>query len=191
VLLTLNTAGAHRELYLSNEHVFRGAAWQIEDKAVYDWHYDLGVMRVRELSRHAEDRTPLPQGQIARSSVRNGNLCSRTLEVVGFGSDLFKFVGQPFQVPTYITHSYPFQESPRTQHLLFGLRIPRGFLRDIAEIGGMSGSPVVLEGTSEVVGVVSRVLQIKDGNDQIPFLLFTGPDQVRGLLSRAEGTLGP
>ncbi len=190
VLLTVGTGVTQREMYLSNEHVFRGEAWQIEEKAVYDWHYDVGVMSAKEIRGNRGDRTQPPRGRLADTSVRNANLCSRSVEVVGFGSDLFKFVGTPFRLPYVITPSVPFVESPPRQHLLFGLKIPRAFLRDIAEIGGMSGSPVVLQGTKEVVGTVSRILEFMDGTNPIRVLLFTGPDEVRGIMSHAERVLG-
>ena len=186
VLLPVGTGAGQRTIYLSNEHVFRSAAWELEEKALYNWHYDLGVMSAGEIRANPADRSQPPLGRLAESSVRNANLCSRSVEVVGFGSDLFKFVGTPLRLPYFITLGAPFAVSPQRQHLLFGLKIPRGFLRDIAEIGGMSGSPVVLEGTNKVVGTVSRISEFMDGENPICVLLFTGPDEVRGIVSDAE-----
>jgi hypothetical protein len=190
VLMTLGTGGAQRKIYLSNEHVFRSAAWQLEEKALYNWHFDLGVMSAREIRANPADRSQPPLGRLADSSVTNANLCSRSVEVVGFGSDLFKFVGTPIRLPYFITPGAPFNVPPERQHLLFGLRIPRGFLHDIAEIGGMSGTPVVLEGTNEVVGTVSRISEFMDGENPICVLLFTGPQEVRGIVSKAARVVG-
>lgn len=191
VLMTLGTGAAQRKVYLSNEHVFRSASWQLEEKALYNWHYDLGVMSAKELRANPADRSQPPLGHLADSSVTNANLCSRSVEVVGFGSDLFKFVGTPLRLPYFITPGALFTVHPERQHLLFGLKIPWGFLRDIAEIGGMSGSPVVLEGTKEVVGTVSRISEFMDGENPICVLLFTGPNEVRGVVSKAARVVGP
>ena len=185
VLMTIDSGSKTRDIYLSNEHALRAARWQLEDKAVFNWHYDLGVIPAEHLLRYADDRVPLPKAQLADQSVTNATLSSRTVEVVGLGSDLFKFVGTPFKLPYYISDAAAFMRDRTQQHLLFGIRIPEGFLRDIAEIGGMSGSPVVLQGTREVVGMVCRVAQTLDGDRPIPYLVFAGPNEVRGIVDRA------
>jgi hypothetical protein len=191
VLLAAGNHEKPHQIYLSNEHTFRAARWQLEDKAVYNWHYDLGVMSTKHLARNPDDRAAVPQGRLADESITNANLCARSVEVVGFGSDLFKFIGTPFQLPSYITETFPTLERSMRQHLLFGLKIPRGFLREISEIGGMSGSPIVLEGTHEVVGVLCRVAQCLEGDEPIPYLVFTGPNEVRSIVAQAEASLAP
>ena len=189
VILTLQQGAVQREVYLSNEHHLRNAAWEIEDKAVYDWHYDLGVISTKEIKTNLEDPSLPPRGRLADTSVTNGNLCSKSVEVVGFGSDLFKFVGTPFRLPYFVTTPAPSVKAPDQQHLFFGIKVPGNFLRDIAEIGGMSGSPVVLNGTNEVVGTVCRAYAHRDGDKPIFIIVFTGPDEVRRIVSRAENLL--
>ena len=188
-LLTVQQGNRPRDIYLSNEHTFRAAHWRLEDKAIYDWHYDLGVLAAEHLHTTPADNTKPPRAQLASDSVSNTNLCSKTIEVVGFGSDLFKFVGTPFKLPISITTAPPTLGLPEQQHLLFGLKIPRGFLRELAEIGGMSGSPIVLAGTRDVVGVVCRIAQRLDGKEPISYLIFTGPNEVRRIVAQAEASL--
>jgi hypothetical protein len=50
-----------------------------------------------------------------------------------------------------------------------------------AEIAGMSGSPVVIEGTSSVVGLVVRVHQVWQGSRVANIIMFVGPDEIRDL----------
>jgi hypothetical protein len=190
VLMTIGSGSKTRDIYLSNEHALRAARWQLEEKSIFNWHYDLGVIPAEHLLRYTDDRFELAKGRLADESITNANLSSRSVEVVGFGSDLFKFVGTPFKLPYHFSDAAGLNPNQMQQHLLFGMRIPEGFLRDISEIGGMSGSPVVLQGTREVVGIVCRVAQTLDGDRAIPHLVFVGPNEVRRIVDRAtEGSL--
>jgi hypothetical protein len=190
VLMTIGSGSKTRDIYLSNEHALRAARWQLEEKSIFNWHYDLGVIPAEHLLRYTDDRFELAKGRLADESITNANLSSRSVEVVGFGSDLFKFIGTPFKLPYHFSDAAGLNPNQMQQHLLFGMRIPEGFLRDISEIGGMSGSPVVLQGTREVVGIVCRVAQTLDGDRAIPHLVFVGPNEVRRIIDRAtEGSL--
>jgi len=185
VLIPVSVGDKTEEVLVSNEHALRAARWQLENKAVYDWHYDLAVIPAKHLLRNTDDRTLVSKGQLADTSVTNSTIFSKTVEVVGFGSDLFKFVGTPCKLPHYIGKVEPFAQSHMQQHLLFVLRIPDTFVRDVAEIGGMSGSPVVLAGTRQVVGIVSRVGLVTQGDESVPYLVFTGPNELRRIVERA------
>jgi hypothetical protein len=186
VLMTVPVGNGTEDILISNEHALRAARWELETKGVYDWHYDVGVLPAKYLLRDADDRTQLPKARLADRSIANNTICSKKVEVVGFGSDLFKFVGQPFKLPYYVTEGEIGTPLNERQHLFFGLRIPNGFLRDMAEIGGMSGSPVVLEGSRDVVGIVTRVGVVSEGDASISYLVFTGPDQVRAIVERSR-----
>jgi hypothetical protein len=137
--------------------------------------YDINVINHELLERNHSDPHQLPEATLADGSIHNGNIGTKKVEIYGFGKDLFHFVGYPFS----FTCSMPQFGPEFRSRVLFGLRVPDGFLHSRNEIGGMSGSPVVLEGTSTVVGTVCRVYPVAHLDTPVSSVVFIGPDQIR------------
>ena len=174
-VVDLSTDGRKTLGFISNNHVVCDASRKLVDASFCNHPYDINVINQELLERNRSDPHQLPEATFADGSIHNRNIGTKKVEIYGFGKDLFHFVGYPFS----FTCSMP-QFGPQFQsRVLFGLRLPDGFLHSRNEIGGLSGSPVVLEGTSTVVGTVCRVYPVAHIDTPVSSVVFIGPDQVR------------
>ncbi|MFN4896431.1 MAG: hypothetical protein ACK5HO_11640 [Pseudomonadota bacterium] len=168
--------------FFSNDHVLCSARSELEKRRISIWEFDIARIDPRWINLQTNDK-PLPVAQIAtESAATNQTLPENEVEIYGFGADLRLFVGKPFRIPITI----PELGEKFGQRDIFGLRLSDGAVNTIAEISGMSGSPVVLHKTKEVVGLVCRVFySLKDGKSAT-VILFAGPDELRDLARRDE-----
>jgi hypothetical protein len=168
------SGGVHR--FFSNDHVLCAGRWELERQRVSNWAFDVASIDPALLSTRASDG-PLPKTALAPDDVTNEKLTDMRVDLYGIGADLFRFIGKPFPIPFTV----PSLGGNFGQRILFGLRLPERSLHHPAEIAGMSGSPVVIEGTSSVVGLVVRVHQVWQGSRVANIIMFVGPDEIRDL----------
>jgi hypothetical protein len=171
----LQTAGgAHR--FYSNDHVLCAGRWDLERRRVSHWAFDVASIDPALLRTLPVDGT-VPKATLAENQITNESLPDTRVGLYGIGADLFRFIGKPFPIPFTI----PSLGASFGQRRLFGLRLPERSLHHPAEIAGMSGGPVVIDGTTSVVGLVVRVLQVTHGLKNANIILFVGPDELREL----------
>jgi hypothetical protein len=166
------------EVILSNDHVIYGAKAEIESQSISNHTFDINLLEASYFKTTLPDRFETPIGKLVDPCITNANLPSKRVQILGIGWDLFNFVGTPIPI-SFTDRSDPDPGSGRT---CFALVADKNTLGRADVIGGMSGSPVVLEGTRDVVGTLSRVYTVDVGERDVVLLVFTGPDQLRALL---------
>jgi hypothetical protein len=166
----------------SNDHVLCAARQHLEDQRTSDWPFDIASTDLALFRRVAGDGV-IPEARLTSEEVTNQTLADLSVEIYGVGGDLFRFKGKPFRIPFTV----PSLGETFGERVLFGLRIPTGFLHHPSEIAGMSGSPVLLARDGSVVGLVARVHYSSDGKTEATSIIFAGPDELRSLTKRSGG----
>lgn len=171
---------------LSNNHVICAARPEIAAQAISNYTFDINLLDARHFQNTLADRFDVPIGQMVDANISNDNLTSKRVQIFGIGWNLYNIVGTPIRL-SFRDRSGP---EPGRARECFALIAEREILGGADVIGGMSGSPVVLEGTRDVVGVLSRVYTVNLGKRQVVLLVFSGPNEIRGLLDTFRAAKG-
>lgn len=169
------------DVVATNGHVLAPAKGEIRRAEFLDPVMDLSVIDRREVIQNALDSGRLPIGTLAEG-VDDDNLSSKVVSFCSKGRGHFRFTGQPTRIAIPIPSHAP--ENQRFS--VFVMRVPAemGDIRN--ELIGLSGSPVYLEETKEIVGVFAKCyprhgvpLVRSDGSRAPIYVLFAGPDSLR------------
>lgn len=177
-LLKIRCSDRIHEAILSNDHVIYGSDAQTEAQSVSNHTHDINLLHLAHFRTPLPDSDELPVGRVAGPHITNENVASKRVQIVGIGWELYNFVGTPIALSFRERSQGDIAPSKRC----FALLVDHAWLGSAANIGGMSGSPVVIEGTREVVGTLSRAYTIDLGSRSVVALVFAGPDDLRDLL---------
>ena len=177
-------SGGVFECYVSNDHVIYSGRRDIEKESHSDPFSDINLLSTHFVKRPYADPHQLRPLFLAPRKITNQNLVEQTVQIIGVASDLFEFEGKPFVLPAEVTLG----DGSKRQQNFFGLKVPNDFLARPMEIAGMSGSPVTLKGSREMVGVISRILFYQEKTPPgapakyCTILVFAGPDELQKLV---------
>lgn len=102
------------------------------------------------------------------------------MRIFGSGADLYNLVGRPFPIRALVRE----EGSPPKEIELFGLRVADNFFKPIGQMAGMSGSPVILDGTHEVVGTLCRSYSKSWQGRELQYVVFSPIAALRELEGR-------
>ena len=169
------------DVVATNGHVLAPAKVEIRRAEFLDPLMDLSVVERRVVIQNALDTGGLPIGRLAEG-VTDNNLTSKVVSFCSKGRGHFRFTGKPSRIGVPIPSL-----APAHQHFsVFVMRVPSemGDIRN--ELVGLSGSPVYLEETREIVGVFAKCyprhgvsLTRADGSRAPIYVLFAGPNSLR------------
>jgi|GEM_PF-5950507 len=180
-VIQVQVAGKLVEVVATNGHVMQHAKSDIRREEFLDPLMDVSVVDKRLVIRNVLDTGVLPVGVLAQG-VSDDTITSRVVSFCSRGRGHFRFTGKPFRADIAIPSHAPSEH----RFPVFVMRVPAemGDIRN--ELIGLSGSPVHLEGTREIVGVFAKCyprhgvsLSRPDGSLSPIYLLFAGPDSLR------------
>ena len=181
VMLEFVVSGEKKRFVLSNDHVVTATRRELEEKRCSLHNFDVTCFPASQAIIQEHDRARIPLGAIcADPQISNRTLSSKKVRIFGLGADLYNFVGQPFPIRALVRE----EGSPPKEIELFGLRVADNFFKPIGQMGGMSGSPVMLDGTHEVVGTVCRSYSRSWQGKELQYVVFSPIDALRELEGR-------
>jgi len=169
------------DVVVTNGHVLAPAKGDIRAVEFLDPLMDLSVIDKAVVTRNALDTGALPVGRLAEG-VTDDNLTSQIVSFCSKGRGHFRFTGTPTRIAVPIPSHAPADQ----RFSVFVMRVPSelGDIRN--ELIGLSGSPVYIEQTKEIVGVFAKCyprhnvpLLRPDGSRAPIYVLFAGPDSLR------------